>query len=170
MRWHVQLGALVALVAAACSTGGLANGVYRGEGFAFRFAEPARGWRAIDAAPAAVAYRNESTNASMMVNARCGLDGDDVPLLALTNHLFLMFTDREIERQEVVPFDEREAMHTLIDAKLDGVPMRYDVWVLKKDGCVYDLLYLAPRDSFGEAHASFESLRQSFATVDAHGK
>lgn len=104
----------------------------------------------------------------MMVNARCGQDGDDVPLIALTNHLFLMFTDRNIVTQEVIPFDDREAMHTVMNAKLDGVPMTYDVWVLKKDGCVYDLLYLAPEATFDQAHQSFEGLVQGFATVDPH--
>jgi len=149
-----------------CATGGLQNGVYRGQGFAFRVIEPGAGWAPLEAAPAAVAYRNEQSSASMMVNARCGKDGDDVPLIALTNHLFLMFTDREIIEQEVVPFDDREAMHTLMNAKLDGVPMTYDVWVLKKDGCVYDLLYLAPAATFERAHGSFDALVQGFATMD----
>ena len=154
------------LAATGCASGGLNNGLYRGDGFAFRFEEPNGGWERLEAAPAAVAYRNERSRASMMVNARCGQDGDDVPLIALTNHLFLMFTDREIVTQEVVPFDGREAMHTIMNAKLDGVPMTYDVWVLKKDGCVYDLLYLAPESTFDQAHASFDGLVRGFATVD----
>ena len=47
-----------------------------------------------------------------MVNGRCGKDGEDVPLASLTQHLFLGFTEREIDcEQTVVPFDGREAMH-----------------------------------------------------------
>ncbi|MEQ9323963.1 MAG: hypothetical protein RIF41_32660 [Polyangiaceae bacterium] len=173
-RGAVIVGAVLArlLVAcclvAGCTSGGLKNGVYRGDGFAFRFGEPGGGWERLEAAPAAIAYRNEQSRASMMVNARCGEDGDDVPLIALTNHLFLMFTDRQIVTQEVIPFDDREAMHTVMNAKLDGVPMTYDVWVLKKDGCVYDLLYLAPEATFDGAHASFDGLVRGFATVDPH--
>ena len=33
---------------------------------------------------------------------------------------------------------------------LDGVPMAYDIFVLKKDGCVYDLVYVAPPDAAGQ--------------------
>ena len=79
------------------------------------------------------------------------------------------FTEREIKKQETVPFDGREAMHTVLDAKLDGVAMSYDVWVLKKDGCVYDLLYLAPRASFARGRGKFELLVRGFATVNQSG-
>ena len=97
------------------------------------------------------------------MNGRCGVDGEDVPLAALTQHLFLRFTEREIVEQAVVPFDRREAMRTVVIAKLDGVPMKFDVWVLKKDGCVYDLDYMAaarplrraaPRSSSASSAAS----------------
>ena len=49
----------------------------------------------------------------------------------------------QILEQKIVPFDRREAMHTVAQAKLDGVPMKFAVCVLKKDGCVYDLAYMA---------------------------
>jgi len=58
----------------------------------------------------------------VLVNARCGHDGDDIPLLALTQHLFMNFTERQTVEQKIVPLDGREAMHTILSAKLDGVP------------------------------------------------
>jgi hypothetical protein len=68
-----------------------------------------------------------------------------------------------------VPFDGREAMHTSLVAKLDGVPMAYDVWVLKKDGCVYDLLYLAPPADVDRGIEAFHRLVRGFTTVDPDG-
>jgi hypothetical protein len=53
-------------------------------------------------------------------------------------------------------------------ALLDGVPMRYDVWVLKKDGCVYDLLYFAPPATFERGLAAFGGLVQGFTTAVPH--
>ena len=44
--------------------------------------------------------------------------------------------------------------------------MSYDVWVMKKDGCVYDLLYLAPVAGFDLGHATFERLVRGFSTVE----
>lgn len=154
------------MVGLSCAGNGLTGNVYRGDGFAFSVVEPRGAWRRIQASEAALAYRNDQVRGSILINARCGLDGDDVPLVSLTQHLFLQFTEREIDTQEVVPFDGREAMHTVMNAKLDGVPMRYDVWVLKKDGCVYDLLYLAPAGGFDAGRGAFEDLVRGFATVE----
>ncbi len=161
--------AVASLFGWSCAGNGLTGNVYRGDGFAFTVVEPRGAWKRIDATEAALAYRNDEVHGSILVNARCGLDGDDVPLQSLTQHLFLQFTEQQIDTQEVVPFDGREAMHTVISAKLDGVPMRYDVWVLKKDGCVYDLLYLAPPSGFDAGRGAFEDLVRGFSTVEVTG-
>jgi hypothetical protein len=155
----------LAVMLLSCSHTGLEGGVYRGDGFAFRLQPPERGWNQMDSSTAALAFRHEGRRASILVNGRCGVDGDDVPLIALTNHLFLDFTERTVLSQEVVPFDGREAMHTTMNAKLDGVVMSYDVWVFKKDGCVYDLLLVAPGSTFAESRPAFRSMVESFATV-----
>ena len=65
-------------------------------------------------------------------------------------------TERDIESQSTIPFDGREALHTVLRAKLDGVPMHYDVFVMKKDGCVYDLVYVAPPCQFAAGARDFE--------------
>ena len=68
-----------------------------------------------------------------------------------------------------IPFDEREAMHTRLRAKLDGVVMDYDVFVLKKDGCVYDFVYVAdPAKSEGGA-VVFEQFVETFHTLPGAG-
>jgi hypothetical protein len=160
--------ALSAVALLGCASTGLEGNVYRGDGYAFQLEPPEAGWEQLDAGDAVLAFRHDDDHAVILLHARCGIDGDDVPLIALTNHLFLDFTEREIETQEVVPFDGREAMHTLLTAKLDGVVMRYEVWVLKKDGCVYDMLYLAPPGSFDRRRGAFTALVRGFSTMDTH--
>ena len=44
--------------------------------------------------------------------------------------------------------------------------MSYDVWVMKKDGCVYDLLYLATPAAFGSGRQAFQAMVSGFSTVD----
>jgi hypothetical protein len=64
--------------------------------------------------------------------------------------------------------DGREALRTEMVAALDGVPKRYTVYVLKKDGCVYDFLRIA--DGAGKTQEqSFERFVQSFSTLDEAG-
>ncbi len=148
-----------------CAGAGLDGGVYHGDGFAFRLGPEGQGWRRLAVSHAAVAYRVDADEATIAANGRCRLDADDIPLASLTQHLFLRFTERQIERQETVPFDGREAMHTVMAAKLDGVPMKFDVWVLKKNGCVYDLVYMVPPDKFGRGSPDFTRFVTGFSAV-----
>jgi hypothetical protein len=153
------------LTLAACSQSVFNGSVYRGNGFAFRIGPVGQGWERIQVSHAPLAFRDTHDGATIAVNARCHADGEDVPLASLTQHLFMQFTDREIEKQEVVPFDGREAMHTVLVAKLDGVPLKFDVWVLKKDGCVYDFAFMAPVDRFAHGVPDFSRFVQGFATI-----
>ena len=160
--------AAVMLGAASCSVG-LQGDTFHGDGFAFRIGSLPESWKRVDVSHAALAFRDERDGATIVLNGRCGVDGEDVPLESLTQHLFLRFTEREIEEQKVIPFDRREAMRTVLTAKLDGVPMKFDVWVLKKDGCVYDLAFMAAPPRFARGASEFEHFVRAFATVSPHG-
>jgi hypothetical protein len=59
-------------------------------------------------------------------------------------------------------------MHTTMDAKLDGVPMRYDAWVLKKDGCISDLLYFNAPGRFEAGLLDFRRVLGGFATLNSN--
>jgi hypothetical protein len=155
------------LGAAGCGAG-LTGDIFHGDGYAFRIGVLPEGWQRIDVTHTALAFRDARDGGTIAVNGRCGVDGEDVPLAALTQHLFIRFTDREILEQAVVPFDQREAMRTVLTAKLDGVPMQFDVWVLKKDGCVYDLAFMAAPPRFARGAAEFERFVHAFATVSPH--
>jgi hypothetical protein len=156
------------LAIAACGGTSFDGTVYRGETIAFRVPAAPPGWQRLEVSDAAIAYRDEANGATIAVNGRCQGGDDDVPLAALTQHLFLLFTAREIVVQEVVPLDGREAMHTALSAKLDGVPKKFDVWVLKKDGCVYDLLFIADPARFEAGVPAFQRMVRGFETVPVH--
>jgi hypothetical protein len=164
MRLPRRLTALALLFIASCGGARFDGAVYRGDGFAFRVPAIAPTWTRVSATGTGLAFHDDQRG-TIAVNGRCGLDGDDVPLSALTQHLFLQFTDRSIEHQETVAFDGREAMHSILSAKLDGVANKFDVWVLKKDGCVYDLYYFAPPEHFDAGQPHFDEFARGFATV-----
>lgn len=116
---------------------------YRGEDLDFLIGPPPRHWRDLPSDEALIAFRDDDNRATIAVNGRCHQDGDDVPLQALTHHLFLNFTDREVLEQRELMLDGRAALETELIAELDGVPKHFLVVVLKKDGCVYDFLHIA---------------------------
>jgi hypothetical protein len=122
-------------------------------------------WRRIRIDDADLAFRDEAREASVLLDVRCERRDDDAPLSALTDHLIMGTTEREFESQEVVPFDRREAMRTVLRAKLDGVPMKYDIYVTKKNGCVYDVVYVAAPGRFAEGDADFQRFATGLVTL-----
>lgn len=167
------IGALL-LVTVGLACGGQARGsfdgnVYRRGPIAFRLPDPPAGWRRVEVDDASLAFRDEAHDATVLINARCLSADDRTPLVALTNHLLLGATEREYVRQEVEPFDGREALHTKLMARWDGVLMTIDVYVLSKDGCVYDFVFFAPPASFERGAPAFESFVRGFHTLPGSG-
>jgi hypothetical protein len=164
VRRHELTYVFLCVLGLGCASNAYDGRVYRSDELAFRIGPVPESWRPIEASDALLAFRDDAGRATIAVNARCGLDGDDVPLEALTKHLFLQFTERRVEDQDLVRMDGREALRTQIVAALDGVSKRYTVYVLKKDGCVYDFLHIAD-DAGDTREPSFERFVRSFSTV-----
>jgi hypothetical protein len=169
MVWRSLFGGLeatlVALLLAGCASSGFEGGVYHDDDVRFRVGPVPSSWRRLEVDDSRLAFRDDSANATVAVNGRCGLDGDDVPLASLTQHLFLQFTDRTPISQSKVNLDGREALRTELSAALDGVKKNYLVYVLKKNGCVYDFTYIAA-DSAPGSRADFERFVQGFAAIE----
>jgi hypothetical protein len=155
----------VVVLATACGGTTFDGHVYQNSELSFRLSDTPQDWRRIDADGALLAYRDDSAPASIIVNARCGKDGDDVPLASLTHHLFLQFTDRDIESQTALTIDGREALNTQLLARLDGVQKRFSVFVLKKNGCVYDFVHIAPPEAPETSRREFATFVQGFSTI-----
>jgi hypothetical protein len=163
----LALAFVLALGLGGCSGASFSGSVYRGPGYAFRVPTPPNSWKQIDVDGKALSFVDEANGALIAASGRCKVDGEDVPLKSLVQHLFLQFTDREVISEETVPFDGREAIHTIVTAKLDGVPKQFDVWILKKDGCVYDLYLITEPADFEQAAGPFREFVHGFATVPA---
>jgi hypothetical protein len=174
-----EVGTLVAVIGAvavavpACG-GGKQHGsfegnVYRHGAIAFQLPDTPPRWRRVEVNEASLAFRDDDHAASVLLNARCLTADDRTPLVALTNHLLIGATEREYVSQATEPFDGREALHTKLKAKWDGVPMSIDIYVLSKDGCVYDFVYMAPPSTFESGAPAFESFVRGFRTLRGSG-
>jgi hypothetical protein len=162
----MRVAALVltlSLVAPGCASQRFDGRVYDDGTLRFRTGPIPAAWHAIEADGTLLAFRDDAGGATLAVNGRCGLDGDDVPLASLTQHLlFLQFTEREPVSQTEVSLDGRAALRTELTGKLDGVPKRFLVYVLKKDGCVYDFWRISEPNA-SDASA-FEGFVRGFTT------
>jgi hypothetical protein len=119
-----------------------ANGTFTKGDEHFRVAAPAD-WQAISPPGGDLAWRDPQSRAVIAANATCR-GHHDPPLGTLVNDLLIGTTDRRYLLDETVELDGREARHEVVDLKVDGVSLVYDLYVVKKDGCVYDLTLIAP--------------------------
>ncbi len=157
---------LALLLCFGCAGQSYKHSVYQSSDLTFRTGQPDPGWRAIEVTGARLAFRDDARDATVAVGARCNKDGDDVPLQSLTRQLFLIFTDREIINETTLSLDGREALRTQLSAKLDGVEKTFVVYVLKKDCCVYDFMYISDPKSFDEGVKAFDQFATGFGVVD----
>jgi hypothetical protein len=155
-------GLAAAILVTGCGGPHFNGTVYDDGTLRFRTGPVPAAWHAIEADGTLLAFRDDEAPATVALNGRCGVDGDDVPLASLTQHLFLQFTDRTVKSQQELSLDGRAALRTELVGKLDGVPKQFLVYVLKKDGCVYDFWRIGEPNA-GDASA-FEGFVKGFAT------
>jgi len=162
-RWSWRRASLFLLLSVGCGGSAFDGRVYHQGDLFFQVGPVPAAWHAVDVDGALLAFRDDRAPATVALNGRCGLDGDDVPLEALTHHLFLHFTERKLIGQERIELAGRAALRTELRASLDGVPLHYRVVVVKKDSCVYDFMLMSPSGAdpaeFDRFVGGFETLR-----------
>lgn len=126
----------------------------------YRLQAPEAPWRALSFSGNDLAWAAPG-GALIAVNAVCEGHGDP-SLKVLTDHLLIGFEAREIREREELMLDGRGALRTRAAASLDGVPVELELTALKKDGCVYDLIYTAPASRFDEEHGVYRRIVSSF--------
>lgn len=156
---------VLAALSAACSGSGVrveGNQVSAGA-LRYAFGPVPPTWRPVRVESNDVAWFDPATGGTVHVDHTCDRSMD-TPLPALVQHLLIGFTQRETVSEETVPFDRREARHVVVNARLDGVPRSLELWVMKKDGCVYDLGYVAPPERFEAGRPAFDNFVRGFRT------
>jgi hypothetical protein len=122
-----------------------------------------RQWRLVHQEGTSIGFYSNGVGGIISANAACRDDAEAAPLASLTRQLLIGYTERKVQKQELVALDAREALHTRVDAKLDGVPMTLDLYVLNRDGCIFDLSYAAPPEAFARGEQDFAGFVTGFA-------
>lgn len=131
---------------------------------AYRIGPTGSDWRRVDVADGPdVAWEVGNSGVLVHVYHACGRNMDS-PLPSLVQQLLIGFTDREFVEEETIPFDGREARHVLVRAKLDGQPVLIELYVLKKDGCVFDLSCVGAPDRVTAMRPAFRAFAEGFRT------
>lgn len=128
----------------------------------YAFAPPGDGWRDVrKVEEVQVAWVHDGYGAVIELHAQCDEQGDS-SLEQYTDHLRIDWTAWKIISQQPERLIGRAALRTVVDAELDGVPMRSELVVVKRAGCLFDLRYAARPDSFEQGQAAFARVVQGF--------
>jgi hypothetical protein len=121
------------------------------------------GWKRMDVSSKAVSFYNRSYGSSISTDAFCGRSFDDRPLDALAGELSSALSDdRETKWTEDMMMDGRGALRVFVTGTLDGVPVNMDIVVVKKDGCSFDFVAVAPPGAPEDVTRDFEGFFRGF--------
>ena len=147
--------------AAGCgASGSFRDGIYTDDIVRYRVGAAPTGWVAAEVDDNDVAFHHRELG-TIGVNSTCS-DYEDVPEQALLNHLLFGTRERVFRVQETVTLDGRGALHAIVDFELDGVPLTVEAYVVRKDGCVYDLTYVASRPVHPRGRSVFDGVVHRF--------
>ena len=144
-----------------CATGRAPHGLYRDEVNGFQVQLPRNGWQVTESPGAALALRDTRSQARMAVAVSCP-EQETGPLPALVRHLFFGIRQVKQVRQERILLDGAEGLDTMITGRWEGAPVQIRSVVIRRQDCLYDLLYVAPSDAFGVRSADFDRFLNSW--------
>lgn len=144
----------------------------------FRYGQPGRGWEPLQDKQIQVAWRHSTDPAIIQIFSECGSHGDS-DLEDFTDHQRIDYTEWAIVEEPTGELDaegqprmrakqyystiaDREALRTTVQANLDGADVMIEYVVVKKNGCLFDLTYIAVPRAF-EAHlGEFQTVIDGF--------
>lgn len=121
------------------------------------------GWEVAADGPADLLLRHPASRAGILVNATCEGKPPSRSLAVLSRHLTFGIQSKEVLEREEVTVAGHRAMRLLLDGRADGAPIQVEAFVVKGEGCVFDLIYAAPPEEFAAGAEEFRAVVGSFA-------
>ncbi|MEM7495761.1 MAG: hypothetical protein AAF471_06480 [Myxococcota bacterium] len=134
--------------------------VYRNKHTRYRIGHPGARWRRINARGADLAWLHKQDGSLLYTHSLC--QSTDTSLLSLAHHLLIGMTDHKVLQRQTIQLSGRDALRVHMKGKLDGVPRNLQAVVLKKDGCVYDVVLVASPEQLQRHHAAFQAVLAPF--------
>ncbi len=102
-----------------------------------------------------VAYQSTRTSSIISLNSVCRPGGNPDSLHDISRLLFLGITDVSLKDEKDLQLEGVPALQTTVQGRLNGEQVRLRSVVLRKEVCVYDLMYVARPDRFASQEPDF---------------
>jgi hypothetical protein len=129
--------------------------------YAFEVPLPEDEWRPVPDEPSVLTLAHTHLAAGITISVTCQ-QARDVPLDILTRHLLFGFRDVEILQQTQQTLNGVPTLKTVARAHLDGREVQLCSLVVRRDGCVYDMVYFANPQDYASGVPSFERMMAGF--------
>lgn len=144
----------------------------------FRVGSPGRTWEPLIEKGTQFAWQHASDPAVIQVHSECENHGDS-DLEDFTDHQRIDYRSWKIveeptgeldgqgrpamrKKQYYITLAQREALRTTVEANLDGGDVMIEYVVVKKNGCLFDLTYIAVPRAFEQHLAAFDQVIEGF--------
>jgi len=143
------------------SKGTWRDNVFESSKLKYTIGQPDANWEPVSFKGADAAWLSKRDDASLLISSGCEKK-QDIPLAGLTGQLLIGLTDQNTIEQKTLQNSGRDALETQISAKIDGVPRRMMIFVMKKNDCVFDIVFASSPENFEENVATYFAVRDAF--------
>lgn len=160
------VGAMAALtLAGGCAGRRIDHGVFHSSK-GYRVTVPGPDWAVVEPSRADLELRHRGGDAGMLVNAACGGGATPRSPGLLARRLLVGLRDRTVIERGEVSVNGRHGLRTLLEAREDrqGPRLKIETLTVTDARCIYDLIYAAPAETFGDWRADFDRFVASFLT------
>jgi len=107
------------------------------------------------------AWKNPTNGSTISYNSSCQ-DIIDPSLHSIRDDLLGDVFDLQISKSYLKDFNARESLYTEAGGKVDGIPVKMILIVLKKGGCIFSVNYISLKDSFQSDLEIFQNFTKTF--------
>lgn len=125
------------------------------------FRPPNSPFRSVNSASADQAWKNPKSGNSVAYFSSCN-DPADPSLELVRRELVSGIQNLQFRSSEIVTFNGREALRSLVSGQVDGVEAQMDILIFKKNQCTFGITYVGLSSRFAEDKPVFEDFLLGF--------
>jgi hypothetical protein len=127
----------------------------------YKYLTPDSSFQKIESEQTDLAWQNQKSGNTIAVLTECS-ETADPSLTDLEADMTQVLNESKVVKTENLMFEEREALRSMIEGKVDGIAVKLDVLTFKKNSCSYTLTYMGRAQGFEKDHSAFDSFVKGF--------
>lgn len=148
----------LAMLLSSCVSVKLTPDVQKAKGLSYR--APGGTFYEVSLAAADKAWKSSKTGNTISYFSECS--SSPLSLEQLRDDVLSSLPKAQVLASDVVQHDDREALLSLIEGRLEGIPMRISLLVYQKNGCRYSLSLTGRKNLFDQELDEFTAFEKGF--------